>query len=119
MDIAAFSTSQGGSSLSKAIFGVGSPTAATSLTGTLIDKEESADGTLFEAILNSAIENVETTNNLVKDRDAEAIKFALGESETTHDLTVAASKASTALSYTVALRDKFLEAYREIMQLQI
>jgi flagellar hook-basal body complex protein FliE len=119
MELSAIGAYAAGGNLSKAIFGVGSPTAATSLTGTLLDKEDSADGTLFEAILNSAIENVETTNNLVKDRDAESIKFALGESETTHDLTVAASKASTALSYTVALRDKFLEAYREIMQIQI
>ena len=32
---------------------------------------------------------------------------------------IAAAKASTALSYTVALRDKFIEAYKEIMQIQI
>jgi flagellar hook-basal body complex protein FliE len=119
MDIATLSASVTGSGISKALFGVGSPTAATSLTGTLLNQEESADGTLFESILNSVMENVQTTDNLVKARDAEALKFALGESETSHDLTIAASKASTALSYTVALRDKFLEAYREIMQIQI
>jgi flagellar hook-basal body complex protein FliE len=119
MDIAALGAYAAGGNLSTEIFGVGSPVAATSLTGTLLDKEETTDGTMFEAILNSVMENVETTNSYIQDRDAEAIKFALGESETTHDLTVAVSKASTALSYTVALRDKFLEAYREIMQIQI
>ena len=49
----------------------------------------------------------------------EQIKWALGESENTHDLSIALGKASTALSYTVAVRDKFLEAYKEIMQIQI
>ena len=31
----------------------------------------------------------------------------------------AAAKASTALSYTVALRDKFIDAYKELMQIQV
>ena len=43
----------------------------------------------------------------------------LGETTNTHDLTAAINKASTALQYTVAVRDKLLEAYRELMQLQI
>ena len=49
----------------------------------------------------------------------EEIKFALGETENTHDLTIALQKASTALQYTVAIRDKVIEAYRELMQMQI
>ena len=32
---------------------------------------------------------------------------------------VVSSKANTALTYTVTVRDKFLEAYKEIMQMQI
>ena len=36
-----------------------------------------------------------------------------------HRLAIAAAKANTALSYTVALRDKFLEAYKELMQIQV
>ncbi|MBR1524956.1 MAG: flagellar hook-basal body complex protein FliE, partial [Lachnospiraceae bacterium] len=39
--------------------------------------------------------------------------------ENTHDLAVAQSKAQTALQYTVALRDRFLESYKEIIQMQI
>ena len=55
----------------------------------------------------------------LSDAENEQIKWALGESENTHDLSIALGKASTALSYTVAVRDKFLEAYKEIMQIQI
>ena len=49
----------------------------------------------------------------------EEIKWALGESENTHDLAIALQKASTSLQYTVAIRDKVLEAYKEIMAMQI
>ena len=58
-------------------------------------------------------------DNEVFDTENEEIKFALGETENSHDLTIALEKASTALQYTVAVRDKFLEAYKEIMQIQI
>ena len=49
----------------------------------------------------------------------EELKWMMGISENTHDLTIAVGKAQTALTYTVALRDKLLEAYKEIMQIQI
>ncbi|MGN0431657.1 MAG: flagellar hook-basal body complex protein FliE [Lachnospiraceae bacterium] len=79
----------------------------------------SAEGTMFDALLNTAIENINTTNSYLSDAENEEIKFALGETENTHDLTIALQKASTALQYTVAIRDKILDAYKEIMNMQI
>ncbi len=81
--------------------------------------EKTAEGNLFDSILNSAINNLNTTNAYLSDAENEKMLFALGETENTHDLTIALQKASTALQYTVAVRDKFLEAYREIMNMQI
>lgn len=78
-----------------------------------------ADGNMFDSILNTAIENINTTNNYLSNAENEKIKWALGESDNTHDLTIALEKASTALQYTVAIRDKVIEAYKELMQLQI
>ncbi|MBD5546573.1 MAG: flagellar hook-basal body complex protein FliE [Lachnospiraceae bacterium] len=72
-------------------------------------------GNLFE----KAVENLNTTNAYLSDAENEKIRWALGETENTHELTNALQKASTALQYTVAVRDKFLEAYKEIMQMQI
>lgn len=77
------------------------------------------NGNMFDAILNTAIDNLNTTNNYLSDAENEEIKFALGETENTHDLVIALSKASTSLQYTVAIRDRVLEAYREIMNMQI
>ncbi len=79
----------------------------------------SADGTMFDALLNTAVNNIKTTNSYLSDAENEEIKFAIGETENPHDLTIALQKASTALQYTVAIRDRVLEAYKEIMNMQI
>lgn len=73
----------------------------------------------FESIFNKAIDSLNTTNAYLSDAENEELRWALGETDNTHDLTIALQKASTALQYTVAVRDKFLEAYREIMQMQM
>ena len=101
--------------------GIKGGTAVTegTLTGTLSQKSQKAEGTVFDAFLNSAINSINNTNNLLSAAENEEIKFALGEVTNAHDLGIALQKASTALQYTVAVRDKFLEAYREIMQMQI
>lgn len=74
---------------------------------------------IFDSILNSAIDNINNTNSLLSDAENAEISFAMGETENTHDLMIALQKASTALQYTVAVRDKFIEAYKEIMNMQI
>ncbi len=96
-----------------------SKVSTSSLAGVLSEKTDKAEGNVFDAFLNSAINNIKTTNSYLSDAENEEIKFALGETENTHDLTIALQKASTALQYTVAIRDKVLEAYKELMQMQI
>ena len=73
----------------------------------------------FGDLLTVAMDNLAVTNSYISDMENEEIKWALGESENTHDLTIAIQKASSAFQYTVAVRDKVLEAYRELMQMQI
>ena len=74
---------------------------------------------MFSSILHAAADNISETNGYLSDQENEELKLAMGISENTHDLSIAMQKAETALAYTVALRDKLLEAYREIMQMQI
>ncbi len=73
----------------------------------------------FDSLLNTAIDNFNMTNAYLSDMEDEEIKWMMGETENAHDLTIAMSKASSALSYTVAIRDKLLDAYKELMQMQI
>lgn len=89
------------------------------LTGSLTDGTKKTDGTMFDAFLNTAIDNIKTTNSYLSDMENEEIKFALGETENTHDLMIAIQKASTALQYTVTIRDRIIDAYKELMQMQI
>ena len=83
---------------------------------TSVATQESTD--VYGAFLDS-VKNINETNAYISDAENEEIKLAMGESENTHDLTIALQKASTALQYTVAVRDKFIEAYRQIMNMQI
>lgn len=85
---------------------------SSSLTGST----GSAD---FGSVLSAAMDNINQTSALEAVADEEKMKWAMGLSENSHDMTIAMSKAGAAIDYTVAIRDKFLEAYREIMNMQI
>ena len=67
----------------------------------------------------NAMGMVNETNSYINKAESEEIRFALGEAENTHDLQVAQYKANSALQFTVAVRDKLLDAYKEIMNMQI
>ena len=73
----------------------------------------------FKFIFDQAVENINTTNAYLSDAENEEIKWALGQTDNTHDLSIALQKAQTALQYTIAVRDRALSAYREIIQMQI
>lgn len=77
------------------------------------------DDDSFSSVLSSAMNMVSETNDLQNNAQSEAIRFALGQSENIHDLTTAQTKALTAIQYTVAVRDKMIDAYKEIMNMQI
>jgi flagellar hook-basal body complex protein FliE len=73
----------------------------------------------FQSMLDSAMGLLEETNALQKNVNREQIALQLGESDNTHDLMIAEKKANTALQYTVAVRDRILDAYQQIMQMQV
>lgn len=73
----------------------------------------------FDTIYKSAIGMIESTNTYVQEAQQAEIDFALGKLTSTHELGVIQQKANLSLQYTVAIRDKLLEAYREILNMQI
>ena len=93
---------------------------------TLIDCENAKEESLvpgeddsFSSVLAAAMNSVNETNNLQNTAESEEIRFALGESENPHDMLVAETKANVALQYTVAVRDKLVDGYKEIMQMSV
>ena len=77
------------------------------------------DGKIFNFFLQSAVDQLKETDSYLQKQEDEEIKLSLGLTDNTHDLAIAQAKAAASLQYTVALRDRFLEAYREIMQMQV
>lgn len=73
----------------------------------------------FSTVFQSALDMLQETSDLQNQAESEEIKFALGLSDNTHDLQIAQEKANIALQYTVAVRDKVIEGYKEIMNMQI
>ena len=101
------------------LYNIKSDAVRNHLYSTDTDSEGQQKNNLFGSILDTAVGNINNTNELLSAQENEELKWMMGISENTHDLTIAVGKAQTALNYTVALRDKLLEAYKEIMQIQM
>ena len=74
-------------------------------------KEESN----FSQLLTNAIDNV---NQLQLQSEEYKKMLAVGEVDNLHDVTIAAEKANVTLQITMSIRNKVIEAYKEIMRMQ-
>lgn len=72
----------------------------------------------FETLFQSALDLISETNDLTNKVEEEEIRYAMGASDSLHDLMVAQQKANISLQYTVAVRNTVMDAYKEIMNLQ-
>ncbi len=73
----------------------------------------------FDSVFKAAMNMLNETNDLTNKAEEMEIQFALGDAVNTHDLQVAQQKANIALQYTVAVRDKVIEAYNTIINMQV
>lgn len=98
--------------------------AVNSLDFTIFDTGSKAKVTTdntaaFDNLLNSAIEMYKETDSLQNQAEQAEIDFALGYTTSTHDLGIAQQKANISLQYTVQVTNKVLDAYKELMNMQI
>mgnify|MGYP005838800507 CR=1 FL=1 len=70
----------------------------------------------FQASLKSAVRQV---NDLQSQADKLAVKMVAGELEDVHQAMLAMQKASLAMQFAVQVRNKVIEAYQEIMRMQV
>ncbi|MEY8515411.1 flagellar hook-basal body complex protein FliE [Lachnospiraceae bacterium 29-84] len=73
----------------------------------------------FEDILQSAVDMVKAANDAQNKAEEAEMGFMLGYMTNTHDLMDIQEKADIALNYAITVRDKVIEAYKEIMNMQI
>lgn len=70
----------------------------------------------FEEMLKVHLSNV---NNLQQSADTAIEKLATGEEKDVHNTLIAMEKAGVAFQLTMQIRNKALEAYQEIMRMQV
>lgn len=73
-------------------------------------------GTSFAAALTGGLEEVQRLQSVSNDL---AVKAVTGELRDVHDYTIAASRAAVATELTVAIRNKAVEAFTEIMRMPL
>lgn len=70
----------------------------------------------FGTFLKDAINKVNELE--IQSQKADTL-LAIGETENIHEVMIAAQKAEIALQFTMEIKNKIMEAYREIMRLQV
>jgi len=75
-----------------------------------------SDGSEFASSLKNAINSVD---QLQKESDLKMQQLATGQNTNIHETMIAAEKADIALRLMVQVRNKMIEAYQEIMRMQV
>ena len=80
------------------------------------EEKEITGGNSFVELLKKGIDEV---NQKQLESDQVTRDFALGKIDNIHQVTIAAEEASLALNLTTAIQNKVVDAYKEIMRMQI
>lgn len=88
-----------------------------------IEKNEkstiSGNGSIFDTFLEASSKMYSETNALQKQAESSQIAFATGKTDNVLDVMLSQEKAITSLNYTVQITNKVIEAYKELMQVQL
>jgi flagellar hook-basal body complex protein FliE len=96
-----------------AVPGLGGLTALPSLPG--VSAPSDAGGGFGQLVT----DRLEALQGLHQTSDAYAVQAATGDLQDVHDYMIAASESSVATELTVAVRNKAVEAFTEIMRMQV
>ncbi|NLX77384.1 MAG: flagellar hook-basal body complex protein FliE [Clostridiaceae bacterium] len=81
-----------------------------------LNKVQEKENISFKDVLLRELYNV---SELEKTADAITTDFISGKTDNIHSVLIAAEKASIALQLLVEIRDKVIDAYNEIMRMQV
>lgn len=97
--------------------GVSSDYLTKAVTGNSTTKTQ--DTETFDELYQAAVNLISGTNGYIQQAQQAEIDYAMGKLTSTHELSIIEEKANIALQYTVAVKNGILDAYKEIMQMQI
>lgn len=95
---------------------VGSITASKDIAGVTSSLRKQERGISFGDMLKQAISDLQ---QLQKISTYDNYLLATGQAESLHKVMIDAEKAEIALQFTLQVRNKLLEAYQEIMRMQV
>lgn len=91
-------------------------------SGSVIDSisplsgEEKKKETSFSDVLSQTLESAKQTEN---DNKGSNLELLAGEDSSLHDTMIEAEKAELALDLTLQVRNKVIDAYNEVMRMQV
>jgi flagellar hook-basal body complex protein FliE len=91
----------------------------TALNPGAINPAGETEGSVFDNMLTAMLGNINETNQAIRHSQEFQLDVALGHSDDLLGLTLAMDNANSALNFTVQVTNRLLEAYREIMRMQI
>lgn len=82
-------------------------------------REEQTGETAFDTFLNAAVNMYKEADSLQKSAESAEMSYALGYSDSIHDVALAQQKANISLQYTVKITNAVVSAYKELMSMQL
>jgi len=79
-------------------------------------KQIAGQGGNFSEMLSNAVSKI---SELEQDSAAKQLSFSRGENVELHEVVIAMEKASIAMELVMALRNKIVDAYQEIMRMNV
>ncbi len=74
---------------------------------------------IFDDIYKAAVNLIEDTNNLELEADQKTLDFAMGKTSSIEEVLIAQEKANILLQFTIQVRNKAVESYKEIMRMPL
>lgn len=96
------------------------PTASTGILGPGRPQgPRGADGAEGPSFTSFLVDGLDRLDGVQRTADNLAVQAATGDLQNIHDYTIAASEAAVTTQVTVAVRNKAVEAFTEIMRMQV
>lgn len=86
------------------------------LNASITEKSSESSGSSFSDVIKNAISEV---NNTQSKADSTALKIASGDPIEIHQAVIEMQKAVSSFQLTVQVRNKIIEAYQEIIRMQV
>lgn len=89
------------------------------LENSKVNTTNKSDNNVFEDFYQAAIDLIEDTNQLELQADQKSLEFVMGKNVNIEDVLIAQEKANILLQFTIQVRNKAVESYKEIMRMPL